>query len=119
MYNDIEKMLEEGMTPEKIYQEALRITEAKNAATAKIKKEKIAKARGELLTAIGNYTTAVSGKEVDKKFMEDTAKILIKIEDDAVAGPKKKSTKEDCRCKKEPTDDEKLISFLKMIGAWL
>ena len=45
-------MLADGMTPEKIYQEALRIAEAKNAATAKLKQEKIAKTRGALLTAI-------------------------------------------------------------------
>ena len=117
MYKDIEKMLEDGMTPEKLYQEALRIVEAKNAAAARINKEKIAKARGELLTAVGNYTEAVTGKEVDKKFMEDTAKILIKIEDEAAKGPAKKNTKEGYRCKKEPTDAEKLISFLDMLGA--
>lgn len=115
MYNDIKKLLDEGASPEKIYQEALRIEEAKKAATAKLNKEKIAKARGTLLTAIGEYTQAVSGKEVDKKFMEDTAKILIEIEKGAEAGYK---TKEKCRCKKEPTDDEKLIDFLKIIGAW-
>ena len=62
MYKDIEKMLSDGMSPEKIYQEALRISEAKDAAAAKIKKEKIAETRGELLTAIGKYTEAVSGK---------------------------------------------------------
>ena len=111
---DIEKMLDDGMTPEKIYQEALRMIEAKNAASAKIKKEKVAKARGTLLTAIGNYTEAVTGKDVDKKFMEDTAKILISIEDNA----DKKCTTKDCKCKKEHTDEEKLISFLKFLGAW-
>ena len=115
MYKDIEKMLDEGMTPEKLYQEALRIVEAKNAATARINKEKIAKARGALLTAIGNYTEAVTGKSVDKKFMEDTAKILISIEDNT---GKKCETKEKCKCKKELTDDEKLIAFLREIGAW-
>ena len=89
MYKDIEKMLADGMTPEKIYQEALRIAEAKNAATAKIKQEKIAKTRGALLTAIGNYTEAVTGSTIDKKFMEDTAKILISIEDSAEGRAKK------------------------------
>ena len=119
MYKDIEKMLDEGMTPEKLYQEALRIVEAKNAAAAKLNKEKIAKTRGALLTAIGEYTQAVTGKDVDKKFMEDTAKILIEIEKNAEAEPCK--TKDKCRCKKEPTttDDEKLINFLKIIGAWM
>ena len=111
MYKDIEKMLEEdGMTPEKLYQEALRIEEAKHAADNKLKKEKIAKARGELLTAIGKYTEAVAGKEVDKKFMEDTAKILISIEDKAEKKPTKRGTKE------KKFDDFDLLKFLLAMG---
>ena len=113
MYKDIEKMLDEGMTPEKLYQEALRIVEAKNAATAKQKQEKIGKARGELLTALGNYTEAVIGKPVDKKFMEDTAKILISIEDNAEKKDKNKS-----KVRKELSDEEKIEKFLKLLGAW-
>lgn len=108
------------MTPEKMYQEALRIVEAKNAAAAKVNQEKIAKARGELLTAIGNYTEAVTGKSVDKKFMEDTAKILISIEDSSAKKCKcnKNKTKEDCKCEKGLTDDDKkLIEFLRWLGA--
>ncbi len=104
------------MTPEKLYQEALRIVEAKNTAKARIHTEKIAKTRGALLTAIGEYTQAVTGKEVDKKFMEDTAKILIEIEKNAEV--KSCKAKDNCKCKKELTDDEKLIAFLKAIGAW-
>lgn len=113
MYKDIEKMLDEGITPEKLYQEALRIVEAKNAAAAKQNEEKINKARGELLTAIGKYTEAVIGKPIDKKFMEDTAKILISIEDNA----KKKSSLK-ARPKKELTDEEKIEKFLRLLGAF-
>ena len=113
MCNDIEKMLDNGMTPEKIYQEALRIVEARNAATAKINQEKIAKRRGELLTAIGNYTEAVIGKPVDKKFMEDTAKVLISIEDNAENKDKNKS-----KVRRELSDEEKFEKFLKILGAW-
>ena len=116
MYKDIEKMLDNGMTPEKLYQEALRIVEVKNAATAKLNKEKVAKARGDLLTAIGNYTEAVAGKPVDKKFMEDTAKILISIEDNVDKKCNNKS--KECKCKKERTDEEKIFDFLKWLGAW-
>ena len=114
MFKDIEKMLDEGMTPEKLYQEALRIVEAKNAAAAKANKEKIDKARGELIAAISNYTETVTGKEVDKKFLEDTKKILLSIEESA---PSKPATKrKECKCKRELTDDEKLAIFLKPIG---
>ena len=101
------------MTPENLYQEALRIVEAKNAASAKVKQEKIEKARGELLTALGNYTEAVIGKPVDKKFMEDTAKILISIEDNAEKKDKNKS-----KVRKELSDEEKIEKFLKLLGAW-
>ena len=111
---DIEKMLDDGVTPEKIYQEALRIVEAKNTAKAKIKKENVAKARGTLITAIGEYVQAVTEKDVDKKFIEDTMKILISIEHDA---DRKCETKE-CKCKKELTDEDKLIRFLKELGVW-
>ena len=113
MYKDIEKMLDEGMTPENMYQEALRIVEARNAAAAKVNQEKIAKARGELLTAIGNYTEAVIGKPVDKKFMEDTAKRLISIEDNAEKKDKNKS-----KVRRELSDEEKIEKFLKLLGAW-
>lgn len=116
MYRDIEKMLDDGMTPEKLYQEALRIVEAKNAAAAKVNKEKIAKARGALLTAAGNYVEAVTGKEVSKKFMEDIAKNLFAIEDKAEKKCDHKS--EGCKCKKEPTDEEKLIQFMKWLGVF-
>ena len=111
---DIEKMLANGVTPEKIYQEALRIVEAKNAAKAKIKKENVAKAREALITALNEYVQTVTGKDVDKKFIEDTMKILISIEHDADKGC---GTKE-CKCKKELTDEEKLIQFLKELGVW-
>ena len=121
MYKDLEKILAAGATPEKIYQEALRIEEAKKTAAARINKEKIAKTRGELLTAIANYVEAVTQKPIDKDFLEDTEDLLKEVEKNVVKISLKK--KEDnppqkkCRCKSQMTDDEKLIEFLKTIGA--
>ena len=122
MYKDIEQMLDEGMTPEKLYQEALRIVEAKNAAAARINKEKIMKTRTDLLAAIINYVEAVTQKPIDKDFLKDTEDLLRGIEKNVVKislkkeeVPQEKKCK--CKCSSQKTDDEKLIEFLKLIGA--
>ena len=117
MYKDIEKMLEDGMTPEKLYQEALRIVEAKNAAAAKLNKEKINTSRGELITALANYIELITNKKLDKNDLKEVEEGFIRIEKAATATDntrervKRKSTK--------PTDEEKLIEFMKMIGAMM
>ena len=124
MFKDLEKMLEAGATPEKIYQEALRIEEAKKAAEAKAKEAKNAEVRGDLLTAIANYVEAVTQKPIDKDFLKDTEDLLKEIEKRTVRISLKKEEvpqekKYKCKCKSQMTDDEKLIEFLKTIGAML
>ena len=116
------KMLDDGVTPEKLYQEALRIVEAKNTAKAKIKEENVTKARGTLLTAIVNYVETVTEKPIDKDFLKDTEDLLKEIEKHSIRISLKKEgnpPEKKCghKCKSQMPDDEKLIEFLKIIGA--
>lgn len=120
MFKDLEKILADGATPEEIYQEALRIEEAKKAAEAKIKEAKNTEVRGDLLAAIVNYVEAVTQKPIDKDFLKGTEDLLKEIEKDAIKVSLKKEDnpqKKKCKCKSQMTDDEKLIEFLKFIGA--
>ena len=124
MYKDLEKILAAGATPEKIYQEALRIEEAKKAAEAKVKEAKNAEVRKELLTAIVNYVKAVTEQPIDKDFLKDMEDLLKEVEKHTVMISLKKEDnppekKCNCKCKSQMTDDEKLIEFLKTIGAML
>ena len=122
MYKDLEKILAAGATPEKIYQEALRIEEAKKAAEAKARETKNAEVRGDLLAAIANYVEAVTQKPIDKGFLKDTEDLLKEIEKSAIKISFKKEgnpPEKKCKCKSQMTDDEKLIEFLKTIGAML
>ena len=120
MYKDIERLLSFGATPEKIYQEALRIEEAKKAAAEKAKEMKYAESRTELLAAIANYVEAVTQKPIDKDFLRDTEDLLKEIEKRTIKISLKKEEvpqEKKCKCKSQKTDDEKLIEFLKIIGA--
>ncbi len=120
MYKDLEKILAAGATPEKIYQEALRIEEAKKAAEAKIRETKIAEVRDELLAAIVNYVEAVTQKPINKSFFRDTEDFLKEIEKSTMKASLKKEDnpqEKKCKCKSQMTDDEKLIEFLRFIGA--
>jgi hypothetical protein len=125
LFKDLEKILATGATPEKIYQEALRIEEAKKAAETKVKEARNAEVRKELLAAIANYVEAVTEKPIDKDFLKDTEDLLKEIEKGAMKISLKKEgnppekKKCDCKCKSQKTDDEKLIEFLKIIGAML
>ena len=122
MYKDIEKLLAAGATPEKIYQEALRVEEAKKAAEAKVKEAKNAEVRKELLAAIANYVEAVTQKPIDKDFLKDTEDLLKEIEKSAIKVSLKKEDnpkEKRCKCRSQMTDDEKLIEFMKLIGAML
>ena len=122
MYKDLEKILAAGATPEKIYQEALRIEEAKKAAEAKIKETKNAEVRTQLLAAIANYVEAVTQKPIDKDFLKDTEDLLKEIEKSVTKFSLKKEEipqEKKCKCKSQMTDDEKLIEFMKLIGAML
>ena len=114
MFKDIEKMLAAGATPETIYQEALRIEEAKKAAEAKAKESKNAEARAKLITEIANYAEAITGESIDKKFLKDTEDLLKEIEKSANLICEKENK---CKKKTEKSDDEKLIEFMKMLGA--
>ena len=114
MFKDIEKMLDEGMTPEKLYQEALRIVEAKNAAAARENKEKITKAKVELLKAMKSYVEAVTGKPMDTDFLKSVEKELDRVEQLVNLKPAEKK----CQCKNNTkSDEEKIADFMRIIGA--
>lgn len=120
MFKELEKMLAAGSSPEKIYQEALRIEEARKAAAAKAEEMKYAEPRNQLLAAIANYVEAVTQKPIDKDFLRDTEDLLKEIEKRTIKISLKKEEvpqEKKCKCKSQKTDDEKLIEFLKIIGA--
>lgn len=118
MYKEeIEKLLDEGATPEKIYQEALRIIEARNAAKARLEK-KVADARGALLAATANYAEALTGEKIDADFLKRVENLLDNIETAVNEGPIAIKVGRMRRKDDVPSDDEKRIKeFLKKIGA--
>ena len=120
MYKELEKILAAGASPEKIYQEALRIEEAKKAAAKKAEEMKYAEPRKQLIAAVANYVEVVTQKPIDKDFLKDTEDLLKEIEKSTVKISLKKEDnppEKKCKCKSQMTDDEKLIEFLKTIGA--
>lgn len=81
MINDIERMLENGSTPESIYQEALRIVEAKNAAKAKMKKN-IDDARDNAIKAFLKYIEVLTGEKAPISEVERVKREFAEIEED-------------------------------------
>jgi len=81
MINDIERMLDNGSTPESIYQEALRIVEAKNAAKVKMKKN-IDDARDNAIKAFLKYVEALTGEKVPASEVERVKREFAEIEKD-------------------------------------
>ena len=118
MTKDIEKLLNAGLTPEKIYAEASRIAEAKAAAAEKAKKN-VADKRTAVLKALDDYTSVIIGapmtpelhKELDDslKFIESTVKAVDeKLKNKTVQKTSSKSK----------SDDEILSDFLKMFEVY-
>lgn len=137
MINDIERMLDNGSTPESIYQEALRIVEAKNAAKVKMKKN-IDDARDNAIKAFLKYVEVLTGEKVPASEVERIKREFAEIQEDiesmmSVFSPNKREEKDAVesstyRLKKNtnPIEDTKndmskeqdaIQKFLKDIGA--
>lgn len=114
MVKDIEKLLAEGATPESIYQEALRVVEAKNAAAERKEQEKKNK-REAVINAMVEYVELITGEKVKDPMREDLEAILsefkgLLVNYMQVASKFKTGFK-------ESSDDAKINAFLKSIGA--
>ncbi len=127
MINDIERMLDNGSTPESIYQEALRIVEAKNAAKVKMKKN-INDARDKAIVAFLKYVEVLTGEKVPASEVERIKRNFAEVEEDIESmmmafSPNKRKDKDavDSAYKTEKNDKQKeqdaIQKFLKDIGA--
>ena len=118
MYNEIKNLLEAGMTPEAVYQEALRMQEARNAAKVKLEEKKIAEARKKLEDSLMEYVELIVDDKVSTDFRKELEENLKQIEGFALH-MKKEAEKEESgkRPQKKKSDEEKIIDFLRSIGA--
>ena len=111
MTKDIEKLLNEGMTPEKIYAEASRIAEAKAAAAKKAEKN-VAEKRAAVLKALDDYTSIIIGApmtpELHKEF-DDSLKTI----EASIKSVNKKIAEKQTKKTSAKSDDEILLDFLK------
>lgn len=117
MINDIERMLDNGSTPESIYQEALRIVEAKNAAKVKMKKN-IDDARDNAIKAFLKYVEVLTGKKVPASEVKRVKREFAEIEEDiesmmGVFSPNKREDKDAV----DSTEQDAIQKFLKDIDA--
>lgn len=111
MLKDIEALLNDGMTPEQLYTEAVRINEAKEAAKKKMEK-KVDDARKGMLDGLYTYVEVVLGEKPDEKLTKELEESFKELEDmikkySSLTKPSKKST----------SDDDAIVKFLKSIGA--
>jgi regulator of RNase E activity RraB len=106
----IETLLDDGMTPEQIYQQALRIAEAKKATTEKIAAEKN-KAADNVVNALSKYLEIMCGVPVNDKEKAEIKAYMNELEGIVkVALPT--ATKE----KSNKGADQALADFLKSMG---
>ena len=115
--NSIEKMLAEGATPESIYQDALEIVKCQNEAWEAVNQRLIVK-RTEIIKALADYSELLIGKKMPTETASEIKKALKELKSIAkksvglrrsLAEQKKKNSKK--------SDDERMIAFLKSIGA--
>jgi hypothetical protein len=118
--SDIEKLLAGGATPDEIYEEALRIAEAKKAAAAK-KKEIIAEKRQAVVAAFSEYMEVLTGEKASESWARDMDRDLKEMEERVAETlsevTRVKHLKTPAANKREKTDEEKIAEFLKKIGA--
>ena len=110
MVKDIEKLLAEGATPEQIYQEALRVVEAKSAAAKKMEQEKKNKREAAMSTMI-EYMELLTGEKVTD-FMKKQLEIAFDEIEELIKSTSKLAKKTETK-----SDDDKLTEFLRSIGA--
>lgn len=111
MVKDIEKLLAEGATPEQIYEEALRVVEAKSAAAEKMEQEKKNK-REAAVSAVIEYMELLTGEKVSD-FMKKQLEVGFDEIEEFIESTSKLVKKAETRS----TDDDKLTEFLRSIGA--
>lgn len=113
MLKDIEALLNDGMTPEQLYTEAVRINEAKAAAKEKMEK-KVADARDTMLNALNDYVEVLLGEKPDKELMKELDDSFKVFEESVKSFDKMlKSSK----TKGLSNEDDAIWKFLKNIGA--
>ena len=111
MVKDIEKLLADGATPEQIYQEALRVVEAKNAAVKRREQEKNSK-REAVVTSMTEYVEFLTGEKVTDSMKEQLIEGLDELE--ALVASVINASK---KIEAKSSDNDKLQAFLKSIGA--
>ena len=119
MNENISKLLSAGLTPEAIYQEALKAAQEQKQEEAKTRE--IEKARKTMLDALKDYVDLVMDGNADEDMIKalesdftDLEKIVIKLKK---SDPEVKNEKK-CNCKRPLTDEEKLTRFLRDICAY-
>lgn len=116
MTKTIETLLNEGMTPEKIYAEASRIAEAKAAAAEKAKKN-VADKRAAVLKALDDYTSVIIGAPMTPELHKELDDSLKIIESTVMSVDEKLKNKTFQKTpSKSKSDDEILLDFLKALS---
>lgn len=111
--NSIEKMLAEGATPESIYRDALEIVKAREAVNQRL----IAK-RTEVIKALADYSELLIGEKMPTEIASEFEKALKELESTVKKSTGlRRSPAEQKKKNSEKSDDERIIVFLKSIGA--
>lgn len=117
MYNEIKNLLDAGMTPEAVYQEALRMQEARNAAKVKLEEKKIAEARKKLKDSLTEYVELILNDKVTEDFRKELEENLKQIEGFALHMRKEAEKEETQKKPQKKNGEEKIVDFLRSIGA--
>lgn len=115
--NSIEKMLAEGATPESIYQDALEIVKRQNEAREAANQRLTAK-RTEVIKVLADYSELLIGKKMPTEIVSEIEEALKELESTVKkrAGLRR-SPAEQKKKNSEKSDEERMIAFLKSIGA--
>lgn len=113
--NNIEKMLAEGATPESIYQEALGIVKRQNEARAAASK-KMEDKRTAVIKALVDYSELLMGEKMPTNVVSEIEEALKELEG-IVQGAAKIKKPEQKKDKPTRSDKERMMAFLKSIGA--
>jgi len=112
---NLEKMLAEGATPESIYQDALEIVKRQNEARQAANK-KIEEKRTAVIKALSEYSELLIGEKMPTETASEIETALKELEGivKQTANIKKPEQK---KKNNKKSDEERIIAFLKNIGA--
>jgi hypothetical protein len=114
--NSIEKMLAEGATPESIYQDALEIVKRQNEARQAANK-KIEEKRTAVIKALAEYSELLIGEKMPIETASEIEEALKELESIIKKSAGLRRSPAEQKKKSEKSDDERMIAFLKSIGA--